>query len=72
AGAGTVDSVPSTGGPTTTIVTGLNQPYEIAVSGTTLYIADTSNNRIVTAPITGGHPTPFVTVLNQPAWIAVG
>jgi sugar lactone lactonase YvrE len=68
---GTVYSMPATGGVATPVVTGLNQPRGLAVSGNTLYIAEAGTNSVVSVPITGGPITTLVTGLSGPDDVAV-
>jgi hypothetical protein len=42
----------------------------IAVSGTTLYITESTGN-VVSLPTTGGTPTTIITGLSEPTGIAV-
>ncbi|MFE3262602.1 IPT/TIG domain-containing protein, partial [Nocardia sp. NPDC059091] len=68
---GTVYSVPAAGGVPTVLATGLNKPRGLAVSGNTVFIADSGNNRVVSMPTPGGPITPFVTGLSSPDTVAV-
>lgn len=62
---GTVVSMPTIGGATTTLVTGMQEvPIGLAVSDDTLYVADRTTVRSV--PTTGGTPTTVITGLNDP------
>jgi sugar lactone lactonase YvrE len=53
-------------------VTGLSSPSDVIVVGSTLYIADAGNNRIVTAPLAGGAATAFGASVPAPASLALG
>lgn len=52
-------------------INGLKRPHAIVVSGTTLYIADTGNNRVVSASTAGGNPTVIASGLSTPMKIAL-
>lgn len=56
---------------TTLSITGLKGPRAVIVSGTTLYISDTRNNRIVQVSTSGGTPTELATGLSSPSKIVL-
>jgi hypothetical protein len=67
-----VVEVPATGGAETTVGTGLNLPYGVAVDGAgNVFIADTYNNRVVEVPANGGPQITLGSGLIYPIGVAV-
>jgi len=60
------------GGTQTTVGSGLNTPYGVAVDGVgDVFIADSKNNRVVKVPAAGGPQTTVGSGLNTPYGVAV-
>ncbi len=54
-----------------TWLTGLKRPAGIAISGTTIYISDTGNNRILTATTTNPHLSVLASGIPTPGKLAI-
>jgi sugar lactone lactonase YvrE len=64
--------VPAAGGASTTLITGLKQPHQVALDGLgNIYVADTGNNRIVKTPVSGSPIAPLGAGLSSPQGVAV-
>ena len=55
----------------TPVLTGLNNPANVAVDSTSIYISDPGNNRVIKVPLAGGPTTTLAAGLNNPAGVAV-
>jgi hypothetical protein len=60
------------GGPATTVVTGHDGPFGLAVDASHIYWANIGDNTIKEAPLAGGPATTVVTSQGVPAGVAVG
>lgn len=54
------------GGVVTTLVSGLNNPEDVALHGNTLYILDTGNNALKKVSVNGGSVTTITSSLSNP------
>jgi sugar lactone lactonase YvrE len=68
----TVKKVAAAGGTPVTLISGLNNPAQVAVDGKgNVYVADTGNNRIAMTSSAGGTITALGTGLSAPTGVAV-
>ena len=71
-GGNKVVKIASSGGTTTTLMSGLSKPAQVAVDGAgNVYVADTGNNRVASVPAAGGTVTALGTGLSKPQGVAV-
>lgn len=68
---GSVKSKTIAGGAETTLATGLNAPFGIAVDTTHVYFTEEGGGNVKKVPIGGGATVTLASVLNNPQYIAV-